>query len=144
MLGHPDSDFKRISLGDIVNFTWGPELSPSAFQAVRWRLGTTEAGSSDSPVLGSRDDGHRVAGILSGGNHRSLDQDSLWGPFCNPDLCTGRTRLHAVFRQIQPSLDVTGAPPPAPTAPVGLGHGQIIELSRGEDGKWRGDTVLWP
>jgi hypothetical protein len=55
---HPDGSFKRLSLGDISG-------SSTNYWDVDWSSGTTEPGSSGSPIF---DSAHRVRGQLWGDN----------------------------------------------------------------------------
>ncbi len=49
-VSHPDGAFQRIAFGDVVYQRWS-DLSPLGFSTVRWRQGTTEAGSSGSAIF---------------------------------------------------------------------------------------------
>ena len=65
---HPQGDFKRISYGNLVG-------SSSEYWDVRWEEGTTEPGSSGSPLLD--EDGRRFIGQLYGGWASCEDMDEL-------------------------------------------------------------------
>jgi hypothetical protein len=62
---HPRGDFKRISFGDITNIG-NPRLQPiSRYHEVLWNRGTTEPGSSGSPLF--VEDTQQFIGQLWGG-----------------------------------------------------------------------------
>lgn len=68
---HPQGDYKRISFGKTtaISSPSGTELPPTAnFYRVKWDIGTTEAGSSGSPLFyWDPTDGPLVIGQLYGG-----------------------------------------------------------------------------
>lgn len=78
---HPNSDFKRISFGGLID-RGSDRLRPaSRFHEVRWSTGVTEPGSSGSPLfLGST---QRIIGQLYGGNSacRSPFDPDYYGRF---------------------------------------------------------------
>lgn len=59
---HPRGDFKRITFGDL---TQQNPLAPNLYHEVTWQQGTTEPGSSGSPLL--RTDSQQIMGQLWGG-----------------------------------------------------------------------------
>ena len=59
---HPRGEFKRITFGGLTNSTL---LNPGSFHEVTWQQGTTEPGSSGSPLM--RTDTHQIIGQLWGG-----------------------------------------------------------------------------
>jgi hypothetical protein len=60
---HPRGDFKRIAFGDTIND--GPLQPTTRFHGARWTEGTTEPGSSGSPLL--LEDTQQIIGQLWGG-----------------------------------------------------------------------------
>jgi hypothetical protein len=59
---HPRGDFKRITFGELTNAN---PLAPHLYHEVTWLEGTTEPGSSGSPML--RTDTQQIIGQLWGG-----------------------------------------------------------------------------
>ncbi|MDE0623426.1 MAG: trypsin-like peptidase domain-containing protein [Bryobacterales bacterium] len=49
-VSHPAGNYKRAAFGRVVNESWTGH-STLGFKTIQWRLGTTEQGSSGSPVL---------------------------------------------------------------------------------------------
>ncbi len=73
---HPQGDFKRITFGNIV-----PDDDQN-FYKIHWHDGTTEPGSSGSPLL--NDDALSVVGQLYGGGASCTypDEPDYYGSFC--------------------------------------------------------------
>jgi len=157
-VGHPDGNHKRVAFGEVVDYRWSSS-SPLGFQTIQWRLGTTESGSSGSPVLKSIDfEGSQlwaVVGVVVGSNAHHLDEGSPWGPTCDADHRVAFSRFDHIYETIQPYMESEDAlpdpppsspstPPPPPTAPppfqpepveVALGaSGQNITLMTAEGG----------
>ena len=130
-VGHPDGYHKRTAFGQVVSHTWAEGNSS---QAIRWRLGTTEPGSSGSPVLWISGEDTRVVGILTAINSDGTDDGSLWGPYCGADLRTAFERFDRIYETIKPYLESESALPTLPVL-VGLGtSGDVIKLRPTEAG----------
>lgn len=130
-VGHPDGNHKRVAFGEIVAHRWSG-ASPLGFQTIRWRLGTTESGSSGSPVLKSIDfEGRKlwaVVGVVVGSNAHHLNEGSPWGPTCDADHRVAFSRFDHIYETIQPYMESEdelpdlppsspSTPPPPPSAP---------------------------
>ena len=144
-VSHPDGNHKRAAFGRVVDHRWRG-LSASGFKTIEWRLGTTEGGSSGSPVFGGTGDSRRVVGILVGGNASSLEQDSVWGPACDAGLRAAFSRFDHIYETIGPYLkrestlsdtESHEADPQRREVIVSLGSsGETVTLVRASDGSW--------
>ena len=149
-VGHPDGDYKRVAFGTIVAHEW-TGASEDSFQTVRWRLGTSEAGSSGSPILAvDRDGDPYVIGLLSGGTlEENLDTDTIWGPYCDPEFRMAFNRLGAFYERIRVYLEnpdaATGSASPVlrrARVPLGM-SGESVLVAQAEDGSWwLGDALV--
>ncbi|MBI2421311.1 MAG: trypsin-like peptidase domain-containing protein [Candidatus Hydrogenedentes bacterium] len=101
---HPQSDYKRISFGHLINTgspaLGGEPLQPRArFNEVLWDDGTTEGGSSGSPLL--RTDTGQVIGQLYGGRAScsARPEPDYYGRFdvSFPSLCAFLNPLLSPF-----------------------------------------------
>lgn len=106
-VGHPDGTHKRAAFGQVLRETW-EGLSSLGFGTIQWRLGTTEPGSSGSPVFRRAGDDRRVVGIVSGSNGSGLDDESPWGPYCDAALRTSFNRFDHIYETIEPYLESEG------------------------------------
>ena len=150
-VGHPDGNHKRAAFGQVVNYGW-KNWSASGFKTIQWRLGTTEGGSSGSPVFKGTGEDSRVVGILVGGNASSLEQDSPWGPACDASLRAAFNRFDHIYETIEPylkresALSETGSQDADPQwqQVVALGlSGDTLTLTRATDGSWwLGNTLI--
>lgn len=163
---HPRGDFKRVAFGQVVSVRWR-DLSSLGFRTVQWRLGTTEGGSSGSPLFSGTGEPGQVVGIIAGDNRQGLDDRSPWGPYCDADLRTAFSRFDHIYDTIEPYMESESAlkallersasPPSPPFKPepvvVVLGaSGQSITLMTTEDGGFTlngrpvssGDTYMAP
>ena len=147
-VGHPEGHYKRVAFGEVTNYTTWSDTENGAIQ---WRLGTTEPGSSGSPVLLSRtrSDGEgefwAIVGIISGGNRNETDDGSPWGPYCDADRQASFTPLGRVYETIQPYMEDESELPKLPSfdpVEVELGrHGGTVTITQAEDGSWWVDGV---
>ncbi len=146
-VSHPAGNYKRAAFGRAVNESWAGH-STLGFKTIQWRLGTTERGSSGSPVLKWQDGYWRVVGILSADNAESLDDGSWWGPSCDAGLRVAFSRFDHIYDTIEPYMEDERALLPAVTEParpatrsrveVALGStGETVTLVRSQDGNWR-------
>ena len=146
-VSHPDGNYKRAAFGRVVRRTWTGH-STLGFKTIQWRLGTTEGGSSGSPVLKWQDGYWRVVGILAGDNAESLDDASWWGPSCDAGLRVVFSRLDHIYDTIGPYMEDERAlrsAVTAPTEPAARSHvevvlgstGETVTLVQSEDGEWR-------
>ncbi len=146
-VGHPDGSHKRAAIGLVVNQRWR-NVSPSGFQSIRWQLGTSEPGSSGSPVFMGTGADRRVVGILTGGNGSSIEESTPWGRYCSPDLVSSFNRLDHVYETIEPYMQGEAEPTRAASASRGfvvtLGStGTTITLVRADDGTfWMGGALV--
>ena len=101
---HPEGNFKRAAFGQVVNYRWS-DASSLGIRTIRWRLGTTETGSSGSPVFRGTGEHRRVVGVLVGGNSARLDEESPWGPSCDADLRVAFNRFDHIYDTIGPYLE---------------------------------------
>ncbi|MDE0625569.1 MAG: serine protease [Bryobacterales bacterium] len=142
-VSHPSGHFKRAAFGEVVDFRW-KDTSSASFGTIQWRLGTTEPGSSGSPVFKGAGKDRFVIGILTGGNGSSLDDESQWGPYCDSDLRSSFNRLDHIWDAIEPYMEresALSAATMAPTVPsrvvVQLGiTDETVTLVLAEDGTW--------
>ena len=139
-LGHPDSDVKRIAVGQIAPHRWAG-IENANFQTVDWRFGTVEDGSSGSPLFVVRDGQEYVVGVLTGGtSEEDLDQDSPWGPHCDADLRTVSNRFDKIYGVIERYIENEpdgSATPQLVRATVALGlSGETVTLAQDEAGAW--------
>jgi hypothetical protein len=66
---HPEGDLKKVSQGSVQGLTtWDSFSSPNQYILNRWSSGTTEGGSSGSPLLTVRGSEYVVRGTLRGGS----------------------------------------------------------------------------
>ena len=103
-VGHPDGSHKRAAFGQVLREGW-EGLSALGFGTIQWRLGTSEPGSSGSPVFKGTGEARRVAGIIKGGNQSGLDNGSPWGPYCDAALRTSFNRFDRIYETIEPYLE---------------------------------------
>ena len=92
-VSHPDGDFKRIAFGETVAENWR-NLSSAGFDSIRWRRGTTEAGSSGSAVL--RESDGRLIGVYAGSNSEDPCDSEYRGYF---------NRFDRIYDEIEPYLE---------------------------------------
>ena len=104
-VGHPDSSFKRVAFGRTVDVRWRGRSS-RGFQTIQWRTGTTEPGSSGSPVFKGTGENRRVVGILAAGTHLDdLDSRAPGGPYCDADKRSIFSRFDHIYKTIGPFLE---------------------------------------
>ncbi len=144
-VGHPDGSLKRAAFGRVVDNRWR-DASPLGFQTIQWRLGTSEPGSSGSPVFKGGNEG-QVVGILTGGNHNALNDGTPWGPFCDAGLRASFNRFDHIYQTIKPYLADEGESTEVNTRAgqivVSLGSsGESVTLLRDEDGSYRMGGVI--
>ena len=106
-VGHPDGSHKRAAFGQVLRKGW-EGLSSLGFGTIQWRLGTTEPGSSGSPVFRGLANDRRVVGIVTGSNGSGLDNGSPWGPYCDAALRTSFNRFDHIYKTIGPYLEIEG------------------------------------
>ena len=137
---HPDGNFKRAAIGQVVNHRWA-NYNSLGTKTIQWRLGTTEPGSSGSPVFKGTGEDRRVVGVLVGGNGASRDNGSLWGPYCDADLRVAFNRLDHIYDTIKPYMESESqlvgvvAAPKLIEVPLGS-TGEMVTLVQAEDGSW--------
>lgn len=142
-VGHPDGGYKRAAVGTVVPFRWRG-LSSSGFGTVQWRLGTTEGGSSGSPLLARYEGQDYVVGVVAGNNTTPgrPDQNSPWGPSCDADLRTAFGRFDAIHDVIEDYLENepdSGAPAESETVTVAVAlgtTGESVTLWQSVSGAW--------
>jgi hypothetical protein len=144
-VGHPAGNHKRAAFGQVVEYRWG-RLNASRFKTIQWRLGTSEGGSSGSPVFRGTGENRRVVGIAVGDNVTSLDQGSPWGPSCDTGLRVAFSRFDHIYESIAPYLQRESAVSGAVQQPAGpqgrqvvvsLGSsGETATLEQAADGSW--------
>lgn len=137
-VGHPDGSFKRTAFGQAINHGW----NSTSRQAIQWRLGTTEPGSSGSPVLRGTGDDRWVVGIMTGGNEPDDGAESIWGPYCHPGHRAVFNRLSHIWETIEPYMESESELLLAGSVPgrlvVSLGSsGDTVVLVQSDDGSWR-------
>ena len=106
---HPSGDFKKVSQGSVLGFTTpnaGPPTSSGTNQyiGVQWSSGTTEGGSSGSPLL--------TAGVAGGVSQYFL-RGGLLGGAASCDDRTGAdmfSRLDLAYPSLAPYLNPPNAP----------------------------------
>ncbi len=102
-VGHPDGSFKRAAFGRVLDFDWEGNSS-LGFGTIRWWRGTSEPGSSGSPVFRGTGETRRVVGVVSGSNRSSIDEESPWGQYCDVALRVSFNRLDHIYKTIEPYM----------------------------------------
>ncbi len=137
-VGHPDGSLKRAAFGESINSRWNSD----SWQIVQWRLGTTEPGSSGSPVLGGEGEDWRVVGIHYGSTKPDGSEESIWGPYCHPDHRARFNRFSHVWETIKPYMEsasellTADTPPGSLVVPLGS-SGDTVTLVQADNGSWR-------
>jgi len=106
---HPSGDFKKVSQGNVLGFTTPSDDPPRSsgtnqYIGVQWSSGTTEGGSSGSPIL--------TVGAF-GGVSQYLLRGALLGGAASCDNRTGTdifSRLDLAFASLAPYLAPANAP----------------------------------
>lgn len=136
-VSHPDAGPKRVAFGEVVSHHWG-DIDRSGFATVRWRLGTTEKGSSGSPIFRGIGEDARVVGVLAGSNEP--ETTAPWGPRCDPELRTAFTTMDRIYsiahRFFQSDLG-SDAGSTTNRITVALGNtGESVTIVRRNDDTW--------
>lgn len=102
-VSHPDGSHKRAAIGRVVDVNFRDE----SLQGIQWRIGTTEPGSSGSPVLVYHDEFEDwvATGVLVGSTSDGVDDDQPWGAYCAEDVIAAFDPLSRVWETIQPYLE---------------------------------------
>ncbi len=144
-VSHPAGSYKRAAFGRVVDFGWA-NFSSQGFKTIQWRLGSSEGGSSGSPILAGTGADRRVVGILVADNLESLNAESLWGPQCDVDLRVAFNRFDHIYKTIEPYLKSEDNLPTRQLVSVivPLGNsGDTVTLRPGADGTyWIGNTAV--
>lgn len=105
---HPSGDFKKLSIyeGNLTATCWDECPEREHWRIERWTRGTTEPGSSGSPLF---DQEHYVVGQLHGGSAACWNKNGydIYGSF-NASWDLGLSSYLDPYQQLTPTFSIQG------------------------------------